>query len=144
MLRRLEGLTFSAAAALLPALFVASTALGAAHDGPGVGCVTHIGYTYVDLTFNVVHTEGSGGCNSSADPTHPHNIRHDLEILRWWGWSGIATNSRGYLYAPFSVWLPIQRAACPGLFRGHVYHSENHPAFGIIRANSRYTNQAGC
>jgi hypothetical protein len=137
-------MSFPLAVALLLALFVASSAQGADHDGPGYGCVTHIGHTYVDLSSLIVHTEGSGGCNSSADRTHPHFIRHDLEIRRWWGWSGIQTNSRDNLYAPFAVWLPIQRAACPGTFRGHVYHKESHPFWGIIAANSRYTNQAGC
>lgn len=146
MLHRFSVLNFSAAATLLAALFVASSAPGAAYDGPGKGCVTHVGWTWVDLSTEWVHSEGSGGCNSTADSRYTHDVRFDIEHARWYGWIGIATNSRTGFHAPFSVWLPIDRGPiCPGQYRGHVVHVSKGVWLGEDNGtNSRYTNSAGC
>lgn len=138
MLSRYRVLSLSAAAVLLPILFVASTASGAPHDGPGPGCVTHIGATYV--SGGRVYSEGSGGCNSSADRSDRHDMRHDIQESRWWGWNGVGYVAHGGLWPPFSVWLPMNRPSnCPRNYRGQMKHySETHGA------NERYTNTTSC
>ncbi len=144
MRNRYRLLGLSAAAVLLPALFVTSSVSGAPHNGPGPHCVTHIGHTYVNLSNRRVYTEGSGGCNSNEPTGYIHDIRHDLEQLRWYGWTGVQTNSRAGFSGAFSVWLPLDRGnVCPGSYRGHVDHVRYGQDTGYGR-NHRYTNTAGC
>jgi len=138
MHHRFRILTISGAAMLLPALFVAGPASSAAHDGPGPNCVTHVGQTYV--SGGRVYSEGSGGCNASANRSLRHDLRHDIEQSRWWGWEGIGTHSQNGLKAPFSVWLPLDRAAnCPRTYRGHISHWSQDYGY-----KERYTNTTSC
>ena len=138
MHHRLRVLTLSAAAVLLPALFVASSVSSAPHDGPGANCWTHVGVTYV--SGGRVYSDSSGGCNANHPPSHRHDIRHDIEESTWRGWIGIGTHRQTALNAPFGVWLLMDRAAnCPRNYRGHV----SHYSWGE-GDNSRYTNTVSC
>jgi hypothetical protein len=129
----------SAAAAVLLGLAISNPVLAAPHDGPGAGCQTHIGHTYVG-SIGLIHAEGSGLCNSSAQRIE-HRVTMFLQQDTWQGWQNRTSNESPRYYPPFDTWRPVDYYGCPGLYRGLVEHW----AFaGGLGGYSRASNRVGC
>jgi hypothetical protein len=92
------------AALVASSITTSRLASAAAHDGPGPGCVTHIGLTY--RSGSIIHGEGSGGCTGGSCSGTRHLLESSIQRLRWFGWEALVWFPT-YRTPPFQVWLPV-------------------------------------